>query len=115
MSSKNVQNVLFVGDGLKKVRTKLGLNQSQMADNLGIKQGGWSHYEKNRRKPDIEILIQLVLKHNVNINWLLTGKGDMFLLSDEKQKEKFAKLIADALITLVKISSPKVMEEDGGK
>jgi transcriptional regulator with XRE-family HTH domain len=38
-----------------------------------------SHWENNRRRPLCESLLQLYNKFDVNINWLLTGKGEPYL------------------------------------
>ena len=66
-----------IGHRLKQVRIALGLNQSQMAEIIGVKQGTYSPYEKKGNIPN-EKLELLKYKKHVNIDWILLGNGDMF-------------------------------------
>lgn len=65
---------------VKMVRQKLGLNQVEFADNLGIEQGSLSDIERGRVKA-VSMGVKRALKEcfSVNIDWLETGKGEMFL------------------------------------
>lgn len=51
----------------------MNLNQSQFARNIGISQGNLSEIEMGNSNPSTETLIAIKVKHNVNLNWLLTG------------------------------------------
>jgi transcriptional regulator with XRE-family HTH domain len=64
---------------LKQVRVALQLTQTEIAESIGVSQQAWTHYEKERRYPYLQQLTQLVLKYNINLNWLLTGEGEMFI------------------------------------
>lgn len=66
-------------DNLRECRNKLGLAQGQMAKNLGMLQSQYSKYECDARKPSVEVLEKLVKQFNININYLLTGEGPMFI------------------------------------
>ncbi len=68
-----------IGRRIEKVRTHLGLNQVSFAKRLGTSQGVISNYEKGARAPSIKFLKNLREIFQVNINWLLTGEGPMFL------------------------------------
>ena len=75
---------------LKEVRKKIGLSQVDMAKSIGMQQAQYSTYERGDRKPSADVLSKLLLVHNININYLLTGKGAMFITSDlEKDLIKF--------------------------
>lgn len=52
---------------------------SAFAGELGIKQATYSNYENAIRGIPDEIYQKLAQKYNVNLNWLITGEGEMFL------------------------------------
>jgi len=51
-------------------------SQRQFARDLGVFQQNVNRYE-NGTTPHTDFLIQLALKENVSIDWLLMGKGRM--------------------------------------
>ena len=74
--------IMTAGDRLKIVRESFNLNQKEFADKIEITQVNLSRYENNKYYiPDEtkEKLYQL----GVNLNWLLTGNGDMFIRQEE--------------------------------
>ena len=72
---------------LKKLRNVLGFTQEQFAEELGISFATVNRYEKGKRTPDAEFFQRLVDKYRVNLNWLFTGKGPMFLSNSYKDIE----------------------------
>lgn len=52
-----------------------GKLQKEYAEYLGIGKSLISDYETGRTKPTSEVLNIICEKDNVNLNWLLTGKG----------------------------------------
>ena len=72
-------------ENLKKVRQKLGLSQKEIAEKIGIQQAQYSRYEVST-SPSTEILEKLVKVFNINVNYLLTGEGSMFI-TPELSKE----------------------------
>jgi transcriptional regulator with XRE-family HTH domain len=66
------------------LREYLGLKQSTFAAKLGIKRPTLAGYEKGTFPPSAEFLLKIREIHNVNIDWVLSGEGDMFLSSQEK-------------------------------
>lgn len=69
------------------IRAKKKLNRKQFADSLGINQSVAGDIELGKREPSRNVLIQLAKIHHVNINWLLTGEGSMFLLNLQKEED----------------------------
>ncbi|MGL4388211.1 MAG: XRE family transcriptional regulator [Brevinema sp.] len=61
----------------KEIRTYLNLSQVEFGHKLDISNVQISHIESNSRDIQIDTLNKL-LKMNVNIDWLLTGEGEMF-------------------------------------
>lgn len=67
---------------LRLLRKHLKLSSSKLSEILEIPSRTLLAYERKERTPSIELAIQLGEKLNVNINWFLTGDGEMF-----KQKQ----------------------------
>ncbi len=68
-----------------KVRNYNGLNQKEFADKTGVSESSIKKYEKGSSMPGGEFFIGLVQNFpDINIRWLLTGQGEMFLQSSEK-------------------------------
>lgn len=74
-----------ISDRLKTFREHKKLSQKQLAESIGTALTRISEYERDKVKPSSEILSKLAEIHNLNINWLLTGKGDMFLDETEEK------------------------------
>jgi transcriptional regulator with XRE-family HTH domain len=65
---------------LRTVRKALELNQSDFAKSLGIKQGSYSGLETGAKKTLSGAVRELLhLQYGVNVSWLETGEGEMFL------------------------------------
>lgn len=63
----------------KDARKALGYKQEDFAIKLGISQRDVSQIETGKRQfisPDI---IQFMHKNGIDLNWLITGEGEMFL------------------------------------
>jgi len=104
------------GERLTDIRRKLGFNQVDFSEKLGLTQQSLSRYEKNKNIPSIEFVQKLTNIFDINLNWLLIGKGEKFLkdeknitvresemlrffnkLSPKKQDYYFYQIVADAL------------------
>ena len=69
-------------DRLKEFRKDLGLNQEEMANSLGLKQGSYSDIE--RSKVGVSgILTKLIKLYRVNPIWLIEGVGEKFIENEE--------------------------------
>lgn len=56
---------------LKELREEKGLNQGQLAKELGISRGSISYYENEERTPDIEIFDRIARYFNVSVEYML--------------------------------------------
>lgn len=72
-----------IGARLKLYRETQKYNQKDFSSKLGIKQESLSRYESGNQSVPDEIKLKLS-KENVNIDWLITGKGDMFINNSKK-------------------------------
>jgi transcriptional regulator with XRE-family HTH domain len=77
----NIDSRQLFGERIRAVRKKKGLTQPDMAEKLGLKPGYISQMEAGQRMPGTEILTSLMKDLHVNINWLITGIGEMFEIS----------------------------------
>ena len=70
---------MCINERLKEIRKALNLNQSDMAEKLGMKQGSYSGIESGK-KGTITKKTEKMLEYlfDVNIEYLLNGKGEMF-------------------------------------
>ncbi|MFA5479713.1 MAG: XRE family transcriptional regulator [Candidatus Muiribacteriota bacterium] len=62
----------------KELRKKLNISQKILAEKLGIPVTAVSKYETGKIKPSSDILGRLIDVYDININWLLTGRGNIF-------------------------------------
>ena len=63
------------------------LNQIQLAEVLSVSRGSLSHILSGRNRPGFDFIESLLLHYpNLNIDWLITGKGRMY--RDASQDEK---------------------------
>lgn len=70
---------------LKKIRNHLRLTVNEIADILEIKPRTYGSYEREENNVSIELVTSLCKKLNVNANWFVTGKGDMFNAAEYEQ------------------------------
>ena len=68
-----------VGNRIKLIREKLSLMQKDFAGDLEISAPSLSEIETGRNRPGIELLIKLSKNYNVNLYYVLLGKGEMFV------------------------------------
>ena len=70
------------GDRLVKARENLGFNQANFSEKIDLAAQSLARYEKNKVNPSLEFIAKLTDMFNINSNWLLTGKGEMFISND---------------------------------
>ncbi len=82
-------------DRFKQLRGFLNYNtQESFAVYLGFEKQYVQKYESGSSKPGLDFLVILFEKTKVNLNWLLTGQGEMFSI-DDKSKSELVKEIAE--------------------
>jgi transcriptional regulator with XRE-family HTH domain len=83
----------FVSNRLKLLIDVLGLNLKEFSKATGIPYRTLQEYLYGKSLPGSENLIKIYTKFSVNLNWLLTGEGEMFLKKSEVIDIKDAPLI----------------------
>lgn len=77
-----------IADRFKDIRANKRLTQAALAEMLEVKKQAISNIEGGYNYPSIELIIKLIETFNINANWLLTGKGDVYIeASDELSPE----------------------------
>jgi predicted transcriptional regulator/DNA-binding XRE family transcriptional regulator len=71
-----LQRKLFLGARLKRLRRERGLNQSQMAGELGISGSYLNHLERNQRPVTAGILLRLAEAFDVDVKAFASEGGD---------------------------------------
>lgn len=71
-----IQRKLLLGARLKRLRRERGLNQSQMADQLGISGSYLNHLERNQRPVTAGILLRLAEAFDVDVKAFASEAGD---------------------------------------
>jgi SOS-response transcriptional repressor LexA len=69
---------MSISNRIKELRTQKKLSQFQFSRKLQVSQASISQYESGTRSPDNTFLTKTCETFDVNLNWLLTGKGSMF-------------------------------------
>ncbi len=70
----------------KEIRKKKKMTQTEFAELLGTTQRNISKYENEKLEIPDKIKAELI-KIGVDINWLLTGEGEMFLKKEPVKSE----------------------------
>lgn len=70
---------------LKELRKKKGLTQKELAEKIGIQQGGYTNWETGKREPKLETVVELAKILEATTDYLL-GFDDvnLFELNDEQ-------------------------------
>ncbi len=77
---------------LKTLREGVGLNQSQLAEKLGVSRGSISYYENGERVPDIDFLYRVSKYFDVSFDFLFGEKS-----GKEKSLEDKLSLSSEAI------------------
>lgn len=64
---------------IKKLRKMLGLTQTEFGRRIGVAGNTVTNYEAGLRVPKKSVLLMMSKEFHVNIDWLKTGQGEMFL------------------------------------
>jgi transcriptional regulator with XRE-family HTH domain len=85
------------GQRINKIRKALNLSQEKFGEIFGIKKQFVSLLEKDKTYLNNEKLVKLLLDYNVSINYLLSGRGEMFL-DDSDNIDDFEDRVKQVLI-----------------
>jgi transcriptional regulator with XRE-family HTH domain len=75
------------GDRIALLREKRGMTQEELSGKLGISRAALSHYETNRREPDIDTLNKIANFFGVSLDYLLGRTNDPSSVLDMEVRE----------------------------
>jgi len=75
------------GDRIALLREKRGMTQEELSGKLGISRAALSHYETNRREPDIDTLNKIANFFGVSLDYLLGRTNDPSSVLDLEVRE----------------------------
>ncbi len=88
--NKNLRLRYQIGNRLKEFRLSIergrNINTGEFSEKVDIQRNKLQFYEEGKLLPDSNDLLKLHLNFGLNINWLLSGKGDMILRTTLKKK-----------------------------
>lgn len=73
---------------VKFIRKILKLSQQKFADDLEISKSYVNSVEAGRAEPSFRFVKALAEVKNININWVITGSGNIFLSEGENDDQK---------------------------
>jgi transcriptional regulator with XRE-family HTH domain len=90
------QNQIEQNIRLRKLLKVLKINQSDFGKSLGMTQSNISRMTSGGNKVSVEVLNRMADKYQqVNLHWLLTGVGEMFLNTVENMSPQVDKELVD--------------------
>lgn len=66
---------MTIGERLLELRTKHNLSQAELSQDLGINRMTYGNWEIDRRRPELDSLIQLADYYGVSVDYLLGREG----------------------------------------
>lgn len=88
-----------IGNRFKKIRQELKLSQELFGAKLGMSKSGISAVENDKVFVSVDALRTLFFDLNVNLNWFISGKGEIFNTPEfEDVKTDILREVDDILI-----------------
>lgn len=94
---------LYLGPKLRLLRRELGLNQTQMAQELGVSPSYLNHLERNQRPLTAQMLMRLVHTYDIDFREFVAG-------ANEASASSLHEIFADRLVRDIGIMRHEVME-----
>ena len=77
-----------IGQRIKKTRKSNGLSQKEFSENIGISPNYLSDLELDKKPPSKPILLAIEYRYATNVQWLLTGEGNIYKTPEGKPPEE---------------------------
>ena len=94
----------MVNDRIKALRKTLGLSQAEFGEKVGVSRSVIVNAELDRAKTKELLLRHICEVFNVNDDWLLDGRGDMFVGGEPPNK------MTDEIVRLYETLKPEFQE-----
>lgn len=91
-------NMSDISNRIKLIRKEKNLTQTDFGKLIGVTKQAISNIEGGYSNPSLELLSQLFKNFYVNLNWLITGEGEMFntqqpSVSDDELEQKVVEVM----------------------
>ncbi|MHA6723141.1 helix-turn-helix domain-containing protein [Sphingomonas sp. RS2018] len=94
---------LYLGPRLRMLRRELGLNQAQMADELGVSPSYLNHLERNQRPLTAQMLLRLAQTYDLDVRSFVAG-------ASEATATDLHEIFADALVHDIGVPRQEILE-----
>lgn len=94
---------LYLGPRLRVLRRELGINQTRMAEELGVSPSYLNHLERNQRPLTAQMLLRLANTYDIDMRDFVAG-------ANEAAASDLHEVFADALVRDIGIPRHEVME-----
>lgn len=94
---------LYLGPKLRVLRRELGLNQTQMADELGVSPSYLNHLERNQRPLTAQMLLRLANTYDIDIR-------DFTASPVQGGPGQLSEILSDALVRDIGVTRDEVLE-----
>jgi predicted transcriptional regulator/DNA-binding XRE family transcriptional regulator len=98
-----IDRKLYLGPKLRVLRRELGLNQTQMAEELGVSPSYLNHLERNQRPLTAQMLLRLANTYDIDIR-------DFTAQAQEGGPGDLSEILSDALVRDIGIARDEVLE-----
>ncbi len=71
-----------VGKRLRQIRERLSLTIGKLGEETGVSVGYISDFENGNKLPSSKFLTSLLLKYNISIDYIISGKGQVSRAND---------------------------------
>lgn len=75
-----------IGIRIKNIRKLLNKSQEQLAAELNLTKQAISNIETSKSLPSMALLSKLLIDYDVNLNYVVSGMGDIFLSNEKSYK-----------------------------
>ena len=87
-----------IGTRIKNIRKLLNKSQEELAKELNVTKQAISNIENSKSSPSIGLLSKLLIDYDINLNYIISGMGDIFI-----SKEKTYQNLRQSLIKEVEL------------
>ena len=89
-----------IGKRIKNIRTLLNKSQEELAKELKVTKQAISNIENSKSAPSIGLLSKLLIDYDININYILSGMGDIFVTKEKTYQNLRQSLIKEVELLL---------------
>ena len=89
-----------IGTRVKNIRKLLNKSQEELAKELSVTKQAISNIENSKSAPSISLLSKLLIDYDININYILSGIGDIFVTKEKTYQNLRQSLIKEVELFL---------------